>query len=110
MNGKRVTPQPEENSPAPPAVPLWVSIEGINGVGKTSAARATAAALGPGCLLLDELTDIHDDVLPGRVITALNQSGDPFLRNGYPVVETLALLALQVRKAEILANEPASAR
>lgn len=84
--------------------PLWVSIEGINGVGKTSAARAAAAMLGARCLLLDELTDSCGDTLPGRVIAALSAEGDPFLRTGYPVVETLALLALQVRKAERLAG------
>src|SRR5260370_1631841 len=89
---------------APGAVPLWVSIEGINGVGKTNAARSTAAMLGARCLLLDELTDQSGDTLPGQVIAALSEQGDPFLRTGYPVVETLALLALQVRKAERLAG------
>jgi dTMP kinase len=89
---------------APGAVPLWVSIEGINGVGKTSAAHSAAAMLGARCLLLDELTDQSGDTLPGRVIAALSEQGDPFLRTGHPVVETLALLALQVRKAERLAG------
>ena len=32
---------------APGAVPLWVSIEGINGVGKTSAAQQSTAQNGP---------------------------------------------------------------
>jgi dTMP kinase len=86
------------------AWPLWVSVEGINGVGKTSAARWAAAVLGARCLLLDELTDCCGDTLPGRVIGALSELGDPFLRTGHPVVETLALLALQVRKAERLAG------
>jgi len=84
--------------------PLWVSIEGINGVGKTSAARATAAALGTRGVLLDELTDQANDTLPGKVIAALSGNGDLFLRTGHPVVETLALLALQVRKSERLAG------
>jgi dTMP kinase len=84
--------------------PMWVSIEGINGVGKTSAARATAAALGARGVLLDELTDQANDTLPGKVIAALSGNGDPFLRTGHPVVETLALLALQVRKTERLAG------
>lgn len=83
--------------------PLWVSIEGINGIGKTSAARTAAAELGARALLLDELTDQAADTLPGLVIAALSSEGDPFLRTGHPVVETLALLALQVRKAERLA-------
>lgn len=86
------------------AAPLWVSIEGINGVGKTSAARAVTAQLGERCLLLDELTDSGGTVLHGRIITALSEHGDPFLRTGHPVAETLALLALQLGKAERLAG------
>ena len=81
-----------------------MSIEGINGVGKTSTARSAAAMLGTRCLLLDELTDQPGDTLPGRVIAALAARNDPFLRTGHPVAETLALLALQVRKAERLAG------
>ncbi|MGH4019745.1 MAG: dTMP kinase [Pseudonocardiaceae bacterium] len=88
----------------PGAPPLWVSIEGINGVGKTSAARSAAAMLGARGLLLDELTDQPGDTLPGLVIAALSAEDDPFLRTGHPVVETLALLALQVHKAERLAE------
>ncbi len=84
--------------------PLYVSVEGINGVGKTSAARAAAAMLGARCLLLDELTDQPGDTLPGQVITALAARSDPFLRTGHPAAETLALLALQVRKADRLAE------
>ena len=84
--------------------PLRVSVEGVNGVGKTTAARSAAAMLGPRCLLLDELTDEPGDTLPGRVIGAMAAGKDPFLRGGHPVAETLALLALQVRKAERLAG------
>ena len=90
--------------PAPGGRPLWVSIEGINGVGKTSAARAVATMLGARCVLLDELTDSGGSVLHGHVIAALTEHGDPFLRTGHPVVETLALFALQVGKAERLAG------
>jgi dTMP kinase len=86
------------------AGPLWVSLEGINGVGKTTAARSAAAGLGAECVLLDELTDSCGDILHGRVIAAPSEQGDPFLRTGHPVVETLALLALQVGKAEQLAG------
>ena len=85
--------------------PLWVSVEGINGVGKTNAVQATAAALGLRCLLLDELTDQSADTLPGRVIAALASGGDVFLRAGHPVVETLALLALKFREVERLGPE-----
>lgn len=87
------------------ADPLWVSVEGINGVGKTSAAHGTAALLGTRGVLLDELTDQVNDVLLSRVIAALSSTADPFLRTGHPVVETLALLALQVRKSERLAGQ-----
>lgn len=86
------------------ARPLWVSVEGNNGVGKTSAVRATAASLGPRCLLLDELTDQAADTLPGQVIAALAASGDVCLRTGHPVAETLALLALKFREAERLSH------
>ncbi|MBD0689376.1 thymidylate kinase [Streptomyces sp. CBMA123] len=82
--------------------PLWVSVEGINGVGKTTAVRAAAAALGSRCLRLDELTDQAADTLPGQVIAALSAEGDVCLRTGHPVVETLALLALKFREVERL--------
>jgi dTMP kinase len=82
--------------------PLWVSVEGINGVGKTTAVRATAASLGSRCLRLEELTDQAADTLPGQVIAALAAGGDVCLRTGHPVVETLALLALKFREVERL--------
>jgi dTMP kinase len=88
-----------------PGRPLWVSVEGINGVGKTTAVRATAASLGSRCLRLDELTDQAADTLPGRVIAALAAGGDVCLRTGHPVVETLALLALKFREVERLTPE-----
>ncbi|MFG2918123.1 thymidylate kinase [Kitasatospora sp. NPDC048298] len=83
--------------------PLWVSVEGVNGVGKTTAVRAVAAALGPRCLRLEELTDQRADSLPGQVIAALAATGDVCLRTGHPVAETLALLALKFRESERLA-------
>lgn len=95
--------------PGAPAVAtgraLWVSVEGINGVGKTTAVRATAASLGSRCLRLDELTDQAADTLPGQVIAALAAGGDVCLRTGHPVVETLALLALEFREFERLTPE-----
>jgi dTMP kinase len=85
--------------------PLWLSIEGRSGVGKTTTARAVAAMLGPRCLLVDELTDQPGHTLPGLVIAALSTGGDDvFLRTGHPVAETLVFLALQVHKAERLAG------
>lgn len=85
--------------------PLWVSVEGINGVGKTTAVRATATALGSRCLRLDELTDQAADTLAGQVIATLAAGGDVCLRTGHPVVETLALLALKFREFERLTPE-----
>ncbi|WP_329431247.1 thymidylate kinase (plasmid) [Streptosporangium sp. NBC_01495] len=85
-----------------------MSVEGINGVGKTTVARALAAWLGERCLLLAELTDQPGDTLPGRVISALAANDDVCLRTGHPVVETLALLALKVREVERLAAYPAT--
>ncbi|MDX3098998.1 thymidylate kinase [Streptomyces sp. ME19-03-3] len=82
-----------------------MSVEGINGVGKTTAVRAVATSLGSRCLRLDELTDQAADTLPGQVITALASGGDVYLRTGHPVVETLALLALKFREFERLTPE-----
>lgn len=85
--------------------PLWVSVEGINGVGKTSAVQATAVSLGSRCLRLSEVTDQAAGTLTGQVISALSADGDACLRTGHPVAETLALLALKVREAELLSPE-----
>jgi dTMP kinase len=76
---------------------LWVTLESVEGVGKTYLARRLAQQLGPGCTLLSELTDQDAEGLPGQVITALSRAGDVFLRTGHPLTETFALLALKVR-------------
>lgn len=99
-------PAPAPRREPAPDRPLWVSIEGINGVGKTTVARTLASRLGERCLLLDELTDQAGDTLPGRVISALAVADAVCLRTGHPVVETLALLALKVREAERVAAYP----
>ncbi|MFD8782547.1 thymidylate kinase [Kitasatospora sp. NPDC059599] len=96
-------PRPRRSAPGGVPRPLWVSVEGVNGVGKTTAVRAVAAALGPRCLHLEELTDQRADSLPGQVIAALAATGDVCLRTGHPVAETLALLALKFRESERLA-------
>ena len=49
----------------------WVTVEGINGVGKTRLARRLAQQLGRRCRLVSELTDPGGDPLPGQVILAL---------------------------------------
>jgi len=80
--------------------PLWVTVEGINGVGKTTAIKAAAPLLGPGYLRLGELTDQHPDTLPGQLIRTLSAADDIYLRTGHPIAETLALLALKTREYE----------
>jgi dTMP kinase len=75
---------------------MWISLEGINGVGKTYLASRIARRL--GCHLVSEVTDGTDE-LTGQVITAL-ASGGTFLRTGHPITETLALIALKVRAYE----------
>ncbi len=78
----------------------WITIEGINGVGKTCLARAAAEELGSTCHLIGELTDLPSSGLPGRVVKALASGGGTFLRGGYPAAETLALLALKIQAYE----------
>lgn len=86
--------------------PMWVTLEGVEGVGKTYLARRIAQRLGPRCALLAELTDQRTDDLPGQVITALSTADDVFLRTGYPLTETFALLALKVREYEKMRSAP----
>jgi dTMP kinase len=87
--------------------PLWVTVEGINGVGKTTAIKAATPLLGSGCLRLGELTDQNPDTLPGRLISALSAADDVYLRTGHPIAETLALLALKTREYERYAPQRA---
>ncbi|MFH9561234.1 thymidylate kinase [Streptomyces globisporus] len=84
---------------AAPAKRLWVTLEGANGVGKTHLAALLSAQLS-GAVVLDELPAASPDRLPGKVIAALTEKNDPFLRTGHPLAETLALLALAVRRRE----------
>lgn len=83
--------------------PRWVSLEGVNGVGKTHLAAMAIAVLGGRCVSVAELPDADPDSLPGRVIAALARAGDLFLRGGTPVTETLLLAALQVHRHEATA-------
>ncbi len=80
----------------------WISLEGINGVGKTHLARQVAAQLGEACLLVSELPDSEAGTLPAAIIATLRRSGDLFLRTGQPLTETLLLSALQVYRWESL--------
>lgn len=79
---------------------LWVSVEGVEGVGKTHLVRQLAAGLEGRCVMLDEITDQVGAGLVSNVVAALSVTGDPFLRTGYPAAETLALIALKVREYE----------
>ena len=78
----------------------WVTIEGVNGVGKSHLGRLAAQQLGAQCVALVELPDLPPGGLPGRVIGALHGAGDLFLRTGSPRTETLLLAALQVHRWE----------
>lgn len=79
---------------------MWVSVEGIEGVGKTHLVRQLAARLEGRCVLLDEITDQSGTGLVNDVVSALSSAGDPFLRTGHPAAETLALIALKIREYE----------
>jgi dTMP kinase len=81
---------------------MWVTIEGVNGVGKTYLAHALADQLDPQCALVTELTDGGSGDLPKAIISALSERGDFFLRTGAPITETFALLALKVYEYERL--------
>jgi dTMP kinase len=82
--------------------PVWVSLEGVNGVGKTHIARALAEHLPGRARVLSELTDGGGDTVSAAVVSALS-SGRSFLRTGHPLTETMALLALKVREYELVA-------
>lgn len=79
---------------------MWVSVEGIEGVGKTHLVRQLAAGMADRCVLLDEITDQAGAGLVNDVVGALSSAGDPFLRTGHPAAETLALIALKIREYE----------
>jgi dTMP kinase len=90
-----VTVQPPEHA-APGLAARWVSLEGIEGVGKTYLAGQLAGRLGPRCTLVSEVTDHGCATMAGQIVTALSACGDAFLRTGHPLTETFALLALKV--------------
>ncbi len=79
---------------------VWVTIEGVNGAGKTRVARAAARRLGGRWRLVPELTDLDGGGLPARVVAALAAGGGTFLRGGHQAAETLALVALKVHAFE----------
>lgn len=79
----------------------WITLEGIEGVGKTHLAGLLGARLGGRAMVLGEVTD-QRETLTGQVIAALSQADDLWLRTGHPATETLALLALKVSEYESL--------
>lgn len=83
-------------------IPVWVSLEGVNGVGKTRLASHLAERLTGRARTLSELTDGGGDPASSAVIAALS-SDRSFLRTGHPLTETMALLALKVRERERVA-------
>jgi dTMP kinase len=76
--------------------PLWVSLEGVEGVGKTYFAGQLSTRFGSRCLLVNEITDHEPATVPGQIVAALSACGDVFLRTGHPLTETFALLALKI--------------
>jgi dTMP kinase len=82
----------------------WVTLEGIEGAGKTYLGRKLATRLGNRCRLLSEVTDAAPETFTSQVIAALSRSGDLWLRTGHPVTETLALLALKAGEYERAAS------
>jgi dTMP kinase len=78
----------------------WITIEGVEGAGKTYLARLLATRLGRRCRLLGEVADAASGTLAGQVIEALSRTGDLWLRTGHPATETLALLALKAAEYE----------
>lgn len=78
-----------------------ISIEGLNGVGKTylTAALTPPLASQPPLVLEEFAARSHggadlDRVIIGTLFSAA--AGDPFLRSGHPGAETLALLAVKM--------------
>lgn len=80
--------------------PLLVSVEGVNGVGKTYLTRLVVPHFAGEILALEGFTERSRSEMPdlGReMIRALmtESGGDPFLRSGHPGTETLLLLAIK---------------
>jgi dTMP kinase len=78
-----------------------ISVEGLNGVGKTYLTAALTQLLtGPPPLVVEEFATRSDGsgdlgrVIIGTLFSAA--AGDPFLRSGHPGAETLALLAVKM--------------
>jgi dTMP kinase len=85
---------------------VWVTVEGIEGVGKSHLVSKLADRLGGRCAVVAEITEQSGTSMPGRVISALYAAVDPFLRTGHPAAETLALIALKIREHELVRRRP----
>jgi dTMP kinase len=79
---------------------LLISVEGLNGVGKTYLTARLARQLPAPPLVLEEFAARNDrgGDLGALIIRTLYSAaaGDPFLRSGHPGGETLALLAVKM--------------
>lgn len=79
---------------------LLISVEGLNGVGKTYLTARLAQQLPAPPLVLEEFAARNDrgGDLGALIIRTLYSAatGDPFLRSGHPGAETLALLAVKM--------------
>jgi dTMP kinase len=79
---------------------LLISVEGLNGVGKTYLTTRLTRLLPAPPLVLEDLAARNDrgSDLGAVIIRTLFSAaaGDPFLRSGHPGAETLALLAVKM--------------
>lgn len=79
---------------------LLISVEGLNGVGKTYLTALLARQLPAPPLVVEEFAARNDkgSDLGAVIIRTLYGAavGDPFLRSGHPGAETLALLAVKM--------------
>jgi dTMP kinase len=79
---------------------LLISVEGLNGVGKTYLTTRLTRLLPAPPLVLEEFAarNYRGDDLGAVIIGTLFSAaaGDPFLRSGHPGGETLALLAVKM--------------
>jgi dTMP kinase len=90
-----------------------VSVEGINGVGKTYLTNRAIAHLDDKPALLEGLSERKSgQALDKALLAALRQAsgGDPFLRGGTPTAESLLLLAIKRHDLDTVIADLAAGR
>lgn len=90
-----------------------ISVEGINGVGKTYLTNRAVAPLDDKPVLLDGLSQrTQGHTLDKALLRALREAsaGDPFLRGGTPTAESLLLLAIKRHDLDTVIPELAVGR